>query len=164
MAADDLVSQSDFAELIGVASRTVFNLRKAGLAEFCEVKGNVVRVRVADGIQWYIRYKANEAADLRAPSSIDEAELELAQLKVEEKRLEVGKKRNELIEVAKLEPWAGEMMARVGSRLDALPLRIAQTVNGKTLAARRKQADDLVNEVREEIRMGQLGESMEAAA
>jgi phage terminase Nu1 subunit (DNA packaging protein) len=164
MAADGLLSQADFAELVGVSSRTVFNLRKQGLDEHCEVKGNVVRVRVPDGVHWYIRHKAAEAADTKAPSSLDEAELELAQLKVEEKRLEVGKKRGELIEVAALEPWVGDMMARMGSRLDALPLRIAQTVNGKTLAARRKQAEDLVGEVREEIRLGPLGGTLEEAA
>lgn len=162
--AGDLISQREFAELIGVSSRTIFNLRREGLDEYCEVKGNSVRVRIPEGVQWYVRFKEAAAAAREMPTSLEAAELELAQLKTEEKRLEVARKKAELVEVKVVRAWAGDMMARVASRLDALPLRIAQGIHGETLAERRKQAEALVADVREEIRLGPLGEDDEEAA
>lgn len=162
--ADDTVSQKEFAELIGVAARTVFNLREAGLSDHCEVRGNSVRVRIPEGIQWYVRHKETEAASRERPSSIEAVELEIARLRLEEKAHDVGKKKGQLIEVAKIEPWVGDMMARIASRLTALPLRIAQTVNAKTLRERRVQAEALVAEVRDEIRLAPLGEESEDVA
>lgn len=162
--ADETVSQKEFAELIGVSSRTVFNLREAGLSEHCEVRGNSVRVRIPEGVQWYVRHKEAEAAASGGPTSLQEEELAYARLRTEEKRLEVGRKKAELVAIAAVDAWAAGMMARVASRLDALPLRIAQTVNGKTLKERRRQAEELVGEVRDEIRLGPLDQPQDEAA
>jgi phage terminase Nu1 subunit (DNA packaging protein) len=151
---DDMISQKEFAELIGVSTRTVFNLRKAGLEEHVVMKGRDPFIRMPAGLQWYVRHKQAEAAAQDTPTNIQQLDLEHAQLRNEEKRLDVERKKGKLVELTQVEMWAGEMLARVSSRLDALPLRIAQGVNGKTLAERKKQAAALVAEVRDEIRLG----------
>jgi phage terminase Nu1 subunit (DNA packaging protein) len=159
--AEDLITQKEFAELLGVTTRTVFNLREAGLSEHCQVLGRDVRIRMPAGLQWYVRWKEAEAAARETPTSLQSLEEEYAKLRNEEKRLDVDRKKAKLVEMVKVDLWAGDMLARVASRLDALPLRIAQGVNGKTLAERRKQATALVNEVREEVRLGPVGELLD---
>lgn len=168
MSAAETVTQKEFAELIGVASRTMLNLRNAGLSEFCEVRGNTVMVRVAEGFQWYVRYREGVAADSPEQKSLAQAELELAVTKAESARLDLERKKARLIEVAKIDPWVADLFARLRARLDALDVRIAQNVTAETLPERRREARALIDEVIEELRGTPLdglddGEEMAAA-
>jgi phage terminase Nu1 subunit (DNA packaging protein) len=150
------VTQSEFAELIGVSTRTVFNLRDAGLNDYCVTKGKSVKVRIPSGIQWYVRYKESMAAEKSTPSSLAQAELDYAVARAEGMRADVDRKKAKLIERALIEPWVGDMLSRVRSRLDALPVKIAQGVTAEKERDRRKQAAALVTEVLEELRLGPM--------
>lgn len=154
--ADEWIRQNEFGDLIGVTSRTVFNLRKSGLEQYCRTRGNAVEIKVPDGVIWYVAYRERIATEHVSPSSIEEAQRRYETARAEKAEIELARMRGQLVALVHVELWVGELFARARSRLDGLPTLIAQRVNAEGIPERRAQAQLLVDDVLAELQAGSM--------
>lgn len=142
------VTQQEFAKLIGLTPRAVSNLRDQGLPYRSE--GTRILIQPAEAVRWYVGHKVARAKP-SAPSSLDEARQRFESARAELQELELAGRRGELVTVKDHERLLSDAFARVASKLRALPVRVAASVTGKTMDARKAQAAVVVDEIYREL-------------
>ena len=143
------VSQKAFAEMLGLSSRQISNLRAKGMP--AHAKGNGHEYPIPDAVQWYVRFKEEAAATEARPADLDEAKLRLETAKAEMAELELAERRRQLVTVERYVAEQADAFARVRARLDVLLVRLGRAVELETPEARRREVQLAHDEVVAEL-------------
>lgn len=169
-----IVSQTEFAEIIGKSSEWVRQLAKQGLpSERTNGRGKGVMIDTAAAINWLISRERTKQIPDDEDSSLDSETRRLRAAQADLAELDLSERRGELAPVEDYLIASQEAMVIVASQMDGLPGRVASQLAGITDAAEIRQL--LLDETRR-IRaaaaarleswadMVASGESIEAAA
>lgn len=135
----EVVTLGDVAEFFGLNTQTVKQWR----TESPPMPGREGAWPLPAIVKW--RHQKLTQSDIR--TARQQADLELQQVAVEQKRLELARQKGELVPLADVELWASEFIVMTREMLLKLPEDIATSADPSLREDARKEADECVRNV-----------------
>jgi phage terminase Nu1 subunit (DNA packaging protein) len=117
------VSQSEFAELVGLTTRQIRNLEREGLPHRADQNRKTYPVPAA--VLWWHERGVKKALEQIQIQPIDEARTRKLQLEAERAEIELAKERGRMIDVDDVDRLYQKALSTIRARLLALPGQIA---------------------------------------
>ncbi len=124
-----MVNQKELAQILGISTRQVRNLKSEGLFQ---TQGNGRGYVLEKCVQEYLNFKINAETHKRTSITTEEVRAEHEEVKKQISILRLRKLRRELHEAANVEMFLSNMLMRFKSRLLSLPPRLAMEILGET--------------------------------
>lgn len=123
------VNQKQLAQILGISTRQIRNLREDGMFQTVE---NGRGYSLEKCVQEYIEYKTNAEMGRSASISKERIQAQHEEVKKQISLLKLRKLRRELHEAADVEAFLSDMLIQFKNRLLSLPAKMAMQVAGES--------------------------------
>lgn len=123
-----MVNQKELAQILGISTRQVRNLKSEGLFETVGTGRGYPLERC---VQEYINFKINSETNRRASITTEEVRAEHEEVKKQISMLKLRKLRRELHEAANVEMFLSNMLLAFRNRILSMPPRLAMELRGE---------------------------------
>ncbi|AIY81962.1 phage DNA packaging Nu1 family protein [Clostridium botulinum 202F] len=122
------VNQKELANILGITSRRVRQLREEGFFSFAE---NGKKYSLEKCVQEYIEYKVKAETNMGTSIDREKEQAEHEQIKKNISKLKLRKLKKELHEASDVELFLSEMLINFRNRLLSIPSKVAVQILGE---------------------------------
>lgn len=142
-------SQTQLASILGLGTRQIRRLEKAGMPHRAE--GNAKLYPLPDAVQWYIERKMREAEEGATPSALEDMRQQKLALEVELKRRQAAEARGELVPLTWMEEQFEEAATTWAAIVRSAPTRYGATVRPDDPSAGEEALERMVDDLLDEL-------------